>query len=129
MLHILEIFARAGYGKDLADQFCCIEAHRDGADYIAQVKVLCHLALLQHMADVATVTVIPAQTVHIGGISFHFLYRGSVKISFILHQSLLLKTVISYSLTVANHSPSAGTPQTRQYSVQISPKGMVFISS
>ena len=128
-VHILEILAGSGDDEDFADDSGGVKAQRDGTDDAPQVEVLGDFIGIQQVADIAAVALVPAQTVHIRGGFPHFLHKGSSHNVFHLHYPLLLKTSFSYCLTDANHSPSAGTPHSRQYCSQTSPKGMVFSSS
>ena len=74
---VLKILPRAGDDKDLPRQSVGIKAQRDGADDLMHIQILGNLFGIQQVADVATVALIPAKAVHVGGGLFHFLHKGS----------------------------------------------------
>ena len=59
------------------DEGLCLEADGNTTDNLLQVEIFHHFVFIQHIADIAAVALVPAQTVHICGCFSHFLHKGS----------------------------------------------------
>ena len=78
-IHVLEILAGACDNENLANDIGSVKAQRNGTDDFVQVQVFPDFLSIQQVADVAAVTLVPAQTVHIRGSFPHFFYKGRGK--------------------------------------------------
>ena len=111
VLHVFEIFARAGDQEVFSRKLRLGEARGDHAQDTGSIQVFPDFRFIQHQAYVAAVALVPAVGVHVGDGTDHFHHKGRGQ--HILH-ARFTSTFFSYSSTRGNHSPSAGLPHARQ---------------
>ena len=78
-VHILKILAGAGDQKIFSDQSRRIKPQRQRAQDVRCIQIFLRLSFIQQQADIAAVTLIPAQSVHIGGGLPHLRQKRSRK--------------------------------------------------
>ena len=75
-LNVFEVFARSGDDEYLADKRLRVKAGRDSSDNFCEVEIFADFLFVAHIAYVAAVSLVPAETVHICGGLPHFLHKG-----------------------------------------------------
>ena len=104
LFHVLEVLARTRDDEDLAFERGSVEvnfidAHeRDDALHFGEVEIFRDFFLFQQIANVAAVSLVPAEAVHIGGGFTHFAHEGRSQDIF---HFLSSRMVFSYSEMVS----------------------------
>ena len=78
LLHVLEIFARAGYQKVFPRENIRLESHGDLAEAALRIEILFHFLLFQKVTDIAAVSLVPAEAVHVAARLADFFHEGRV---------------------------------------------------
>ena len=97
VINVFKILTRAGNDKDFANEGGCIKTERNDAKNVLGIQILGNLVFIKHIADIATVSFIPAEAIHVlAGVS-HLPHKRSIH--YVFH--LFDKTSFSYFLTSA----------------------------